>query len=174
MLDAVATPSVDPASTALVIVDMQNDFCHLDGYYARQGRDVSGLAAVIAPTAELLRRTRASGMTVAYTRLVHDPAQGAWSSATATCHCAGRPASVWRPARAPRRGCATSSPPRRSKLPTSSHWSSSREKDDIFDPLVASNPVGSPICDGIPRYERYDHAWCQLPAQLVISHGASA
>ncbi len=69
--------TVHAAHAALVVVDMQNDFCHADGYYARLGRDVSGLAAAVAPTAALLARARASGMTVAYTRLVHDPARGA-------------------------------------------------------------------------------------------------
>ena len=32
---------VDPVTTALVVVDMQNDFCSADGYYATVGRDIS-------------------------------------------------------------------------------------------------------------------------------------
>ncbi|MBV8911831.1 MAG: cysteine hydrolase [Acetobacteraceae bacterium] len=65
------------AESALVIVDMQNDFCMPGGYYARQGRDISGLHAAITPTAALLARARGSGMHVAFTRLVYDPARGA-------------------------------------------------------------------------------------------------
>ena len=26
---------LDPEKTALIVVDMQNDFCHPDGFYAR-------------------------------------------------------------------------------------------------------------------------------------------
>jgi len=68
---------LDPATTAFVIVDMQNDFCHADGYYARAGRNISQLAAATAPVARLLERARAVGLTVAFTRLVHDEARGA-------------------------------------------------------------------------------------------------
>lgn len=68
---------IDPASTALVIVDMQNDFCSAGGYYAQSGRDISLLSAAIAPTSALLERARDCAMTIAFTRLVHDSAHGA-------------------------------------------------------------------------------------------------
>lgn len=32
--------NLDPWTTAVVVVDMQNDFCHPGGYYAKVGRDV--------------------------------------------------------------------------------------------------------------------------------------
>jgi nicotinamidase-related amidase len=67
---------VNPARAALVIVDMQNDFCSADGYYAAAGRDISELAAAIGPVAALLAKARAAGMTIVFTRLVHD-ARGA-------------------------------------------------------------------------------------------------
>ena len=69
--------SLDPASTALVIVDMQNDFCHPEGYYARVGRDVLPLNAAAAPIAKLLERARDCGTTIVFTRLVHDESRGA-------------------------------------------------------------------------------------------------
>jgi len=68
---------LDPATTALLVIDMQNDFCHADGYYAQAGRDISQLAAATAPVARLLARARSAGVTVAFTRLVHDEARGA-------------------------------------------------------------------------------------------------
>lgn len=73
------TPAVEiaGAESALVIIDMQNDFCSDRGYYAMQGRDISGLAAAIAPTAALLARARQAGMSIVFTRLVYDPARGA-------------------------------------------------------------------------------------------------
>jgi nicotinamidase-related amidase len=68
---------IDPARSALVIVDMQNDFCDADGYYCRAGRDVSVLAGAIEPVTALLARARDAGLTIVFTRLVHDMARGA-------------------------------------------------------------------------------------------------
>jgi nicotinamidase-related amidase len=68
---------LDPATTAVVVVDMQNDFCHADGYYAKAGRDVSALAAAVAPVRALVERARDAGGTIVYTRLVHDSSRGA-------------------------------------------------------------------------------------------------
>jgi nicotinamidase-related amidase len=69
--------SLDPLTTAVVVVDMQNDFCHADGYYAKAGRDVSPLVAAVAPVAALIARARAAGSAIYYTRLVHDSRLGA-------------------------------------------------------------------------------------------------
>lgn len=71
------TVAIKAAESALVIVDMQNDFCMADGFYGAQGRDIAGLAAAIAPTAALLARARQAGMTIVFTRLVYDPVRGA-------------------------------------------------------------------------------------------------
>ena len=68
--------SVDPVTTALVIVDMQNDFCSADGYYATLGRDISKLAECARPLAALLARARQARMTIVFTRLLHDEARG--------------------------------------------------------------------------------------------------
>src|SRR4051812_5695451 len=72
-----AEVEIAAAESALLIVDMQNDFCMPDGYYGKLGRDIAGLHGAIAPTAALLARARVSGMHVAFTRLVYDPARGA-------------------------------------------------------------------------------------------------
>lgn len=60
---------VDPAHTALVIVDMQNDFCHPDGVMAQAGGDLSSFPAAIAAIKELLVAARDAGAMVihAYT-----------------------------------------------------------------------------------------------------------
>ena len=68
--------TLDPSTTALVLIDMQNDFCATDGFYARIGRDVSALTEVIAPISGLLARARAAGLTIVFTRLVHDARRG--------------------------------------------------------------------------------------------------
>ncbi len=64
---------LDPRSTAVLVVDMQNDFCHDAGFYSRVGRDSALLAAAIEPLARLLAVAREAGVTVVYTRLVYDP-----------------------------------------------------------------------------------------------------
>ena len=63
--------SLDPASTALLVVDMQNDFCHPDGYYARNGRPAGPIAAAIEPIAGLLNVARDAGLATIFTRIVY-------------------------------------------------------------------------------------------------------
>jgi ureidoacrylate peracid hydrolase len=54
-----------PGRTALVVVDMQNDFCAPGGYIAGAlGKDVSGLATIVAPIQALLATARAGGIPV--------------------------------------------------------------------------------------------------------------
>nr|WP_325253538.1 cysteine hydrolase [Amylibacter sp.] len=51
--------TLKPAKTALLIVDLQNDFLHPDGAYARGGQGNGAIAALpdrIAPLADALRR----------------------------------------------------------------------------------------------------------------------
>lgn len=49
----------DPATTALVLVDLQNDFIHPEGAYGRAGQKSKAIAALpdrLAPVAEAMRR----------------------------------------------------------------------------------------------------------------------
>ena len=62
--------NLDPDTTALVVVDMQNGFCHPDGsLYAPPSEDA------IEPCASLVERAREAGAQVVYTRDVHPPEQ---------------------------------------------------------------------------------------------------
>ncbi|HET7866182.1 MAG TPA: isochorismatase family cysteine hydrolase [Burkholderiaceae bacterium] len=65
--------ALQPASTALVVIDMQRDFCAPGGYAARAGIDVSRLAAPIAAIRRLLDAARAAGWLVVHTREGHLP-----------------------------------------------------------------------------------------------------
>jgi len=65
--------SLDPATTALVIIDMQRDFLLPGGFGALLGNDVSLLTKVIEPLACVLDAARATGMLVIHTREGHRP-----------------------------------------------------------------------------------------------------
>ena len=73
-IDAAPEPvAIDPARTAVVIIDMQRDFIEADGFGASLGNDVSLLRAAIAPCQALLAGARAAGMLVIHTREGHRP-----------------------------------------------------------------------------------------------------
>jgi len=57
---------VDPAHTALVVVDMQRDFVEPDGLFARLGIDVSMYAGARPRMAALLATARAAGVLVVH------------------------------------------------------------------------------------------------------------
>jgi nicotinamidase-related amidase len=62
---------IEPAATALLVIDMQRDFCSPQGYAARAGLDVARLARPIAQIQRLLMAARAAGMLVVHTREGH-------------------------------------------------------------------------------------------------------
>jgi len=63
----------DPASTALVVIDMQRDFMEPGGFGETLGNDVSELRRTIAPTAALLAGCREFGLFIVHTREGHQP-----------------------------------------------------------------------------------------------------
>ncbi|MEI2394863.1 MULTISPECIES: biuret amidohydrolase [Paenibacillus] len=65
---------LDPAKTALMIIDMQTDFCGKGGYVERMGYDLSLTSRAIQPIGRLLARIREiNGFTVIHTREGHKP-----------------------------------------------------------------------------------------------------
>ncbi len=62
---------LDPAHTALVVIDMQRDFIEPGGFGATLGNDVSLLAAIVPTVGRLIEAFRGAGLTIIHTRECH-------------------------------------------------------------------------------------------------------
>jgi ureidoacrylate peracid hydrolase len=62
---------VDPAKTALVVIDVQNDFCHPDGSAGQAGLDTSAPLAAIPRIQRLIAAARNAGTRVILVQTIH-------------------------------------------------------------------------------------------------------
>lgn len=74
ILDARPFPlDFDPATTALIVIDMQRDFIEPGGFGASLGNDVTLLQAIVPTVATLIAGCRSAGIAVIHTRECHRP-----------------------------------------------------------------------------------------------------
>lgn len=74
VVDALPGPfAFQPASTALLVIDMQRDFIEPGGFGAALGNDVSRLGGIVPTVRRLLEVCRAAGLTIIHTREAHRP-----------------------------------------------------------------------------------------------------
>jgi len=64
---------LDLARTAVIVVDMQNDFGAPGGMLDRAGVDISGIQAAVAPTARVLDAARQAGVKIVYLKMGFRP-----------------------------------------------------------------------------------------------------
>lgn len=73
-LDAKPEPvTIDTGRTALIVVDMQNDFGTKGGMFDRAGIDISGIQQVIRPIARVLACARHAGVRIVYLKMGYRP-----------------------------------------------------------------------------------------------------
>src|SRR5437868_5142340 len=69
-LDAKPEPiALDPGHTAVIVVDMENDFAAKGGMFDRAGVDISGAEKAIRPTEKVLATARQTGMKIIYLKM---------------------------------------------------------------------------------------------------------
>jgi ureidoacrylate peracid hydrolase len=59
---------VDPRHTAVIVVDMQNDYCSPGGASDRNGRDISAIPRIVGPMHLLVERAHELNLPVVYTK----------------------------------------------------------------------------------------------------------
>jgi ureidoacrylate peracid hydrolase len=65
--------AIETARTALIVVDMQNDFGSKGGMFDRAGIDITGIQKAVGPTARVLAAARKAGIRVIYLKMAFRP-----------------------------------------------------------------------------------------------------
>lgn len=65
--------TIDAGQTAVIVVDMQNDFCSKGGLFDRAGINISQVQKAVAPTEKVLTAARDAGMKIVYLKMGFRP-----------------------------------------------------------------------------------------------------
>jgi ureidoacrylate peracid hydrolase len=85
-----AIRAVDPGRSALLVIDMQNAFCHPEGTLGLSGVDVSAAQATYRPIRRLVEAFRDASLPVIWTRQVHLDPDKSRQAKTLAAHTAKR------------------------------------------------------------------------------------
>jgi ureidoacrylate peracid hydrolase len=73
-INAVPEPvEIDPADTALIVIDMQNAFGSEGGMFDKAGIDITGIQRAVAPTAAAVEAARRAGINVVWVKMGFRP-----------------------------------------------------------------------------------------------------
>ena len=64
---------IDPARTAILVVDMQNDFGSEGGLFHRAGIDISSIRRAVGPTAKVLDAARETAIKIVFLKMGFQP-----------------------------------------------------------------------------------------------------
>lgn len=64
---------IDPTHAALIVVDVQNDFCADEGFFGTEGYDLKQIRAAVPRIANLIDYARAAKVKVVFIRSTYDP-----------------------------------------------------------------------------------------------------
>jgi ureidoacrylate peracid hydrolase len=65
--------TLDPGMTAVIVVDMQNDFGSKRGMFDRAGIDISGIQKAVGLTVKVLAAARKLGIKIIYLKMGYNP-----------------------------------------------------------------------------------------------------
>src|SRR3981189_2833631 len=65
--------AIDAVRTAVIVVDMQNDFGSKGGMFDRAGIDISMIQRAVAPTARVLAAARKADIRIIYLKMAFRP-----------------------------------------------------------------------------------------------------
>ena len=65
-------PHLDMTSSAVLVIDVQNDFCHPEGMRAKSGCDVTAVTAMVPRLQRFIAACRQRQATVVFVHTTHD------------------------------------------------------------------------------------------------------
>lgn len=85
LVDPYLTSIIAPEQAALLVIDVQNDFCHQDGLFGKLGLDMTGVQNAARQIEALLPIARQSGVLIIFVMMEHDPSTNsvAWVNRSA-------------------------------------------------------------------------------------------